>query len=101
MRATTTQGNAGRASRSQRNSDRYCDDSPPANTISGPLLTGMNRHREGAPELNWLRVWLFVVATALALTFSIIGGRAILQRRKKREKLLMRDHLSRISRTWE
>ena len=42
-------------------------------------------------------VWFFVAATMLAVTFSFVAGRVLVQHRRKRRNLQMRDHLNRIS----
>jgi len=51
--------------------------------------------------INWLGMWLFVAAGVLAVILFLAAGRVVLQRRTKRQNRSMRDHLSRISTTWE
>jgi hypothetical protein len=46
-------------------------------------------------------MWRFVIAGVLAAIVSLAAGRVVLQRRTKRQNRSMRDHLSRISTTWE
>ena len=66
--------------------------------LSWPIAT-FRENRIVIPEvINWLGVWLFVTATTLVVTFSLAAGRALLRRRRKRQNLLMRDHLNRILR---
>ena len=45
-------------------------------------------------------MWIFVAASVVAM-FLFVAGRAVIQRGKNRELLLMRDHLNRVSRDWE
>ena len=51
--------------------------------------------------INWLGMWFFVSVTVLAVIFSLAVGRAIVRRRRNRQRMQMRIHLNRISRTWE
>jgi hypothetical protein len=45
--------------------------------------------------INSLDIWFLVAATVLAMILSLAVGRVLVQRRRKRENLLMRDHLNR------
>jgi hypothetical protein len=51
--------------------------------------------------INWLGMWRFVAAGVLAAILLLTVGRVVLQRRTKRQNRSMRDHLNRISTTWE
>jgi len=44
--------------------------------------------------MNW-SLWFFVASSALAMMLSLAAGKVLVQRRRKRQNLLMRDHLNR------
>jgi hypothetical protein len=46
-------------------------------------------------------MWRFVIAAAVALLLSIAAVSIAIERRRKRQNLVMRDHLNKISRNWE
>jgi hypothetical protein len=46
-------------------------------------------------------MWIVAAVTVIAMVLLLAVARAIFQRHQDHERLLMRDHLNRISRDWE
>jgi hypothetical protein len=46
-------------------------------------------------------MWIIAGLTLIAIVLLIAAVRAVFQRRHNNQRLLMRDHLNRISRDWE
>jgi hypothetical protein len=46
-------------------------------------------------------MWILLAAAVVAMVLLFVVGRAVIQRGRNRQLLLMRDHLNRISRDWE
>jgi hypothetical protein len=46
-------------------------------------------------------MWIIAAVILIAIVLLIAAVRAVFQRRQNSQRLLMRDHLNRISRDWE
>jgi hypothetical protein len=46
-------------------------------------------------------MWIVAAMTLIAMVLLLAVARAVFQRHRNQERLLMRDHLNRVSRDWE
>jgi len=56
---------------------------------------------QGAQGNKLVGVWIMLAGTVLTVIISLAVGRGVVHRRRRRQNLSMRDHLSRISRPYE